>query len=136
MKHDEDSLEQLFWDFDTVSKRSGDIRLSFKGAVRKYAALLARHHMSEFLTESETGVYETWKNPLYSPVENLAIADGTVDFWQKTAENRQQRLDMIAKETRERCAAVCLAKHANGNYVSDTREECAAAILDDDNFLE
>lgn len=92
--------------------------------------------MSEFLSESETGVYETWKNPLYSPAENLAIADGAVDFWQKTAENRQQRLDVITKETRERCASVCLAKHANGNYVSDTREECAAAILDDDNFLE
>ncbi len=42
MKHDEDLLEQLFWEFDQEYKRSGDIRWVFKGKMRWYAQKYAR----------------------------------------------------------------------------------------------
>lgn len=35
--HDEDLLEQLFWEFDEQSKRSGEERLAFKSKLRFYA---------------------------------------------------------------------------------------------------
>ena len=35
--HDEDLLEQLFWDFDHESKHSGDIRMAFESVMRYYA---------------------------------------------------------------------------------------------------
>lgn len=42
LKHDEDLLEQLFWEFDKEYKRSGDIRFVFKGKMRWYAQKYAR----------------------------------------------------------------------------------------------
>ena len=41
--HDEDLLEQLYWDFDSQRKKTGEERLAFKGKMRSYAsAVLAR----------------------------------------------------------------------------------------------
>ena len=36
--HDEDLLEQLFWQFDEHRKRSGEERLTFKSKLRFYAS--------------------------------------------------------------------------------------------------
>lgn len=41
MTHDEDLLEQLFWEFDEQRKRSGDERMAFKGKMRFYAKRIA-----------------------------------------------------------------------------------------------
>lgn len=37
MQHDEDLIEQLFWEFDKARKVSGDERLAFKSKLRFYA---------------------------------------------------------------------------------------------------
>lgn len=39
-KHDEELLEQLYWEFDQ-SRKSGDERLKFKGKLRWYASKYA-----------------------------------------------------------------------------------------------
>ena len=36
-EHDEDLLEQLYWEFDAQRKKTGDERISFKGKMRFYA---------------------------------------------------------------------------------------------------
>ncbi len=41
MKHDEERLEQLYWEFDQARKKSGEERLHFKGFMRGYASHIA-----------------------------------------------------------------------------------------------
>jgi hypothetical protein len=38
--------------------------------------------------------------------------------------------ELVRKETIDDCANLCKAKHANGNYMYDHRDDCAAAILE------
>ena len=38
MQHDEERLEQLYWEFDQARKQSGEERLHFKGFLRGYAS--------------------------------------------------------------------------------------------------
>ena len=40
-EHDEDLLEQLYWEFDAQRKKTGDERISFKGKMRFYADQIA-----------------------------------------------------------------------------------------------
>lgn len=46
----------------------------------------------------------------------------------KTVDRLVRFAELVAAAERERCALECEARHANGNYKHDTREECAAAI--------
>jgi hypothetical protein len=45
---------------------------------------------------------------------------------QKQSYEREIALEVAAE--RERCAALCLSRSANGNYRADNREDCAALI--------
>lgn len=42
IKHDEELLEQLYWEFDSQRNKSGDERLAFKGKLRFYAQSIAK----------------------------------------------------------------------------------------------
>lgn len=43
LQHDEDLLEQLYWEMDTQRKKTGDERLAFKGKLRFYANAIHSH---------------------------------------------------------------------------------------------
>lgn len=54
MKHDEDLLEQLYWEFDQARKCGGGERLIFKSKLRAYAvqcAQLNQERRSAFIPE-------------------------------------------------------------------------------------
>ena len=40
--HDEDLLEQMYWEFDDQRRRTGEERLAFKGKMRSYASEFRR----------------------------------------------------------------------------------------------
>ena len=40
--HDEDLLEQMYWEFDDQRRRTGEERLTFKGKMRSYASEFRR----------------------------------------------------------------------------------------------
>lgn len=52
MEHDEDLLEQLYWEFDNQRKRSGDERFTFKAKVRLYATIM--HERMKDLKDEKT----------------------------------------------------------------------------------
>ena len=45
--HDEDLLEQLYWDFDSQRKKTGEERLAFKGKMRSYASEFRRRSVGQ-----------------------------------------------------------------------------------------
>lgn len=53
MEHDEDLLEQLYWEFDQQRKVSGDERLVFKNKLRFYANT-QQNRMNTLKDEPET----------------------------------------------------------------------------------
>lgn len=50
IKHDEDLLEQLYWDFDHERNKHGDERMKFKGKLRFYAQHVAPQPVRQPLT--------------------------------------------------------------------------------------
>ena len=47
--HDEDLLEQLYWDFDSQRKKTGEERLAFKGKMRSYASEFRRRSVGQMV---------------------------------------------------------------------------------------
>ena len=53
MTHDEDLLEQLYWEFDAARAKSGEERLRFKGFMRAYATKCATAPVQEVVALEE-----------------------------------------------------------------------------------
>ena len=49
IEHNEDLLEQLFWDFDYKARKSGDSRFAFKGIVKHYVSQLLEQYQRQII---------------------------------------------------------------------------------------
>lgn len=44
--------------------------------------------------------------------------------------------NLVADAVRRTSVQLCMSKHANGNYICDTRDDCAQILSDDDSFVD
>lgn len=49
LEHNEDLLDQLFWDFDDKSNKIGDTEYTFKGIVRHYVTELIKQYQQRII---------------------------------------------------------------------------------------